>query len=133
MWDTIEVWGKGKLSREAFSTSGYPWILDSTNRFKDVLIDLFSRRLQGEVFMKKSSFILNDQSFFTISDVNPETLRARIIVFRSTPNGSLNYVDIRRRFDLFFTQKEEKFGFKEILPEMNASDTQLVLDKLTFA
>jgi hypothetical protein len=131
-WDTIQVWGKDKISREAFSTSGYPWILDSTNRFKDVLIDLFSRRLQGEVFMKKSSFMLGDQLFFTISDVNPENLRARIIVFRSTPAGTLNFVDIRRRFDLFVSQKEEKFGFKEILPEMNASDTQLVLDKLTF-
>ncbi|OLS22863.1 MAG: hypothetical protein HeimC3_28060 [Candidatus Heimdallarchaeota archaeon LC_3] len=131
-WDTIEVWGKGKISREAFSTSGYPWILDSTNRFKDVLIDLFARRLQGEVFMKKSSFVLGGQTYFTISDVNPDTLRARIIVFRSDPDGSLNYVDIRRRYDLFVTQPADKFGFKEILPEMNAQETQLVLDKLAF-
>ncbi|MFW9929871.1 MAG: hypothetical protein ACFFD1_10805 [Candidatus Thorarchaeota archaeon] len=131
-WDTIDVWGKGKISREAFSTSGYPWILDSTNRFKDVLVDLFSRRLQGEVFMKKSSFILNEQLYFTIADVNMDTLRARIIVFKSSQTGSLNYVDIRRRFDLFVSQPPDRFGFKQILPEMNAVDTQLVLDKLSF-
>ena len=82
--------------------------------------------------MKKSSFVLGGELYFTISDVNQETLRARIIVFKSNPNGSLNYVDIRRRFDLFVTQDPTKFGFKELLPEMNASDTQLVLDKLNF-
>ncbi|KKK47859.1 hypothetical protein LCGC14_3150960, partial [marine sediment metagenome] len=54
------------------------------------------------------------------------------IVFRSDPDGSLNYVDIRRRYDLFVTQPADKFGFKEILPEMNAQETQLVLDKLAF-
>ncbi|HKZ40097.1 MAG TPA: hypothetical protein VJ044_03995 [Candidatus Hodarchaeales archaeon] len=129
-WDTMEVWAKGKLTKETFSTGGYPWILDSTNRFKDVLMDLFSRRLQGEVFMKKASFRYEGRTYYTISDVIPDSLRARIIVFRSDEKGSLNYVDIRRRFDLFISQSPEKFGFRQIVPEMNAADTQLVIDRL---
>ena len=111
-WDTIEVWGKAKLTREEFATSGYPWILDSTNRFRDVLIDLFSRRLAGDIFMKKSSFLYEKNLYFTIADVNSDTLKARIIVFKTEPTGSLNYVDIRRRYDLLVSQPPNKFGFK---------------------
>ena len=130
-WDTIEVWGKTRLTREEFATSGYPWVLDSTNRFRDVLIDLFSRRLSGDIFMKKSSFLYEKNLYFTIADVNPDTLKARIIVFKTEEKGSLNYVDIRRRYDLLVSQPPNKFGFKNLLAEMNASDVQLVLDKLT--
>ena len=125
-------------TREEFSTSGYPWVIDTSNRFRDVLIDMFNKRMEGSVDLSKASFIWpeNNKIYFTIADVNPETDSAKIIIFRSLdkedpqPEQTYQYVDIRRRLDLILSLPPKKFAFENIIEQMNASDIQLVIDKL---
>ena len=140
-WDTIEIYGgKDKITREEFSTGGYPWILSTSNFFHTILEDLFSKRLNGSVVLSKATFIwpFNNIIYFAIADVNPETRTARIIIFKSIddsqePDHDLvvyNFVDIRRRLDLILETNPEKLKLKCIIEAINASDTQLVIDKL---
>ena len=139
-WDTIEMYANEELrpTREEFSTSGYPWVIDTSNRFRDVLIDMFNKRLEGSVDLSKAAFLWPESNklYFTIADVNPETNTARIVIFRNLsendpqPKQTYQFVDIRRRLDLILSYSPLKFGFKQIIERMNASDIQLVIDKL---
>jgi hypothetical protein len=139
-WDTIEMFANPELlpTREEFSTSGYPWVIDTSNRFRDVLIDMFNKRMDGSVDLSKAAFLWpeNNKIYFTIADINPETSSARIIIFRSLdkneekPEHVYQFVDIRRRIDLILSLPPQKFGFKNIIERMNAQDIQLVIDKL---
>ena len=139
-WDTIEMYAnpERRPSREEFSTSGYPWVIDTSNRFRDVLIDMFNKRMEGSVDLSKAAFIWpeNNKIYFTIADVNPNTNSARIIIFRSLdadepkPEQTYQFVDIRRRLDLILSLPPQKFNFENIIERMNATDIQLVVDKL---
>ena len=131
-WDTIEVYAKHKLKREELSTSSFPWSIDSSNRIQSTIQDLFRKRINGNVLLTKAAFIFEPNIYFSIADVDPDNLKARIVVFKSSEEGKgeYNFVDIRRRLDLFLHQTPTKFGFKIVLPKMSANDTQLVIDKL---
>lgn len=137
LWDTIHVYGqKDKtIMREEFSTSGWPWVLDSANRFRTVMIDLFGKRMDGSVILTKASFTwpYNSRTYFTLADVDPDTLTARMVVFRSAGEGEAgeyNFVDIHRRLDLFLHQEPSKFEFVGLIDKMSATDSQLVIDKI---
>ena len=141
-WDTIEIFGgKDRITREEFATGGYPWILSTSNFFHTILEDLFNKRLEGLVVLSKATFIwpFNNIIYFAIADVNVEQRKARIIIFKSVnvtddedmhDTINYNFVDIRRRLDLILSTSPEKLKLHCILEGMNASDTQLVIDKL---
>ncbi len=141
-WDTIEVYGGNeKITREEFSTGGYPWILSTSNFFHTILEDLFGKHLDGLVVLSKATFIwpFNNTIYFAIADVNTDTNTARIIIFKSIDESVqvdsvnrllYNFVDIRRRLDLILSMPPEKLHLKCIIEAINASDTQLVIDKL---
>ena len=140
-WDTIEIYGgNDKITREEFSTGGYPWILSTSNFIHTILEDLFNKRLDGSVVLSKATFIwpFNNIIYFAIADVNTETNSARIIIFKSvdesveesSDNLIYNFVDIRRRLDLILSTAPEKLHLHNVLEAINASDTQLVIDKL---
>jgi hypothetical protein len=142
LWDTIEVFGgSDKVTREEFSTGGYPWILSTSNFFHTILEDLFNKRLEGSVVLSKATFIwpFNNIIYFAIADVKTDTNTARIVIFKSIDELILlekpdllnyNFVDIRRRLDLILSTTPEKLRLKCIIEAINASDTQLVIDKL---
>ena len=141
-WDTIEIHGgSNKITREEFSTGGYPWILSTSNFFHTILEDLFNKRLEGLVVLSKATFIwpYNNTIYFAIADVNTDNNTARIIIFKSIDESELgdstdtinyNFVDIRRRLDLILSMPPEKLKLHCIIGAINASDTQLVIDKL---
>ena len=141
-WNTIEIFaGKDKITREEFSTGGYPWILSTSNFFHTILEDLFNKRLEGLVALSKATFIwpFNNIIYFAIADVNTDSRTARIIIFKSIDETLqteyadtiyYNFVDIRRRLDLILSMPPEKLKLNCIIEAINAADTQLVIDKL---